>query len=73
MDKKGEFVMKPVIGRPGVVSINGSGDKEGEEHREVMDSKDKMALVKAATSFATPTLSSELKVRCHNIIQTPIF
>ena len=62
MDKKGEFVMKPVIGRPGVVSVNGAQDKDDDQHH-VMDSKDKMALVKVTTSFKSPTLSSELKVR----------
>ena len=63
MDKKGEFVMKPVLGRPGVVSINGSQDKEDGDQHQVIDSKDKMALVKTTTSFKSPTLSSELKVR----------
>ncbi|XP_070180463.1 serine/arginine repetitive matrix protein 1-like [Littorina saxatilis] len=60
MDKTGEFVMKPVSGKPGVVSINGSQDKDDNDH-PIMDSKDKMALVKMTTTFKSPTLSSELK------------
>ncbi|KAL8564273.1 hypothetical protein ACOMHN_050884 [Nucella lapillus] len=73
LDKKGKFVMKPVVGRPGVVSVSGGdgggvcqdgvrGEEEGGgEKQQVADSRDKLALVKTATSFNTPTLASELK------------
>ena len=70
MDKDGEFVMKPVTGRPGVVSLHSGRDKaDNSEPHPVRDSKDKMALVKTITSFATPTLSSELKVTCSGLPQ----
>ncbi|KAL8583857.1 hypothetical protein ACOMHN_040326 [Nucella lapillus] len=53
-DKAGEFVMKPVAGRPGV--------QQPEDHRyHLRNSKDKLALIKIIATFSTPTLSSELK------------
>ncbi|KAK7506861.1 hypothetical protein BaRGS_00001712 [Batillaria attramentaria] len=62
MHKEGQFVMKPVSGRPGVVSVSTGQDKDDGEPHQVMDSKDKMAVVKLHTSFKSPTLSSDLKV-----------